>query len=65
MSNATIQIVFQPLGNIFGLTYYHETLLYTNAQGQQFYASAGSTADGNGPGLWQLSQPISGGSIGG
>jgi len=37
MGTETIAVYFKPLASIGGLTYYHETLVYTNAQGQTFY----------------------------
>ncbi|TND01461.1 MAG: Hemolysin-type calcium-binding region [Gammaproteobacteria bacterium] len=43
MSNETIHVVYEYLGSFAGLDYYHETLLYTNANGQQFLATAGPT----------------------
>jgi hypothetical protein len=40
MENETISVVFQPLGSIAQVTDYHETLVYTNAIGQEEYATA-------------------------
>ncbi len=40
MANETISIVYEPLGVFHGVTYYHETLLYTNSDGDQFMATA-------------------------
>jgi len=45
MSNETIKVYFEPLGTKDGLNYYHQTLVYTNSQGYDFVASAGSTSN--------------------
>jgi hypothetical protein len=36
----TITVYYEPLGTIFGLTYYHETLVFTNSAGEQFIATS-------------------------
>lgn len=43
MANESIRVFYEPLGQLGGNNYYHETLLYTNALGQQFIATAGPT----------------------
>ncbi|SRR5579883_2834482 len=41
MANETISVVYEPLGVFDSITYYHETLVYTNSSGEQFIATAG------------------------
>jgi hypothetical protein len=40
----TIKVVYEPLGQILGVEYYHETLVYTNSAGETYLASAFYTA---------------------
>jgi hypothetical protein len=40
MAAESIRVYFQPLLSVGGKTFHHETLIYTNADGQQFYATA-------------------------
>jgi hypothetical protein len=40
MATETIQVVYEKLGNVMGVSYYHETLLYTNGAGEKFIATA-------------------------
>ena len=42
----TIEVYFQPLGQFKGIAYYHQSLLYTNANGDKFLASAGPSGEG-------------------
>ena len=61
MSTETIQVVFKPLYTFAGEQYYHETLVYTNSQGQTFFTSIGPTNDANeiGASSAQLSATVS------
>src|ERR1700683_5871075 len=43
MTNETIKIYYYPVDSIAGLTVYHETAVYTNAEGQYFYSEATDT----------------------
>ena|SRR5258708_30212496 len=40
MAAESIRVHFQTLLSVGGKIFYHETLVYTNADGQQFYATA-------------------------
>jgi hypothetical protein len=40
MATESIRVYFQPLLSVGGKTFYHETLIYTNSDGQQSYATA-------------------------
>ena len=45
MPNESISIVYEPLGSVGDLNYYHETILYTNANGDQFIATSFPTGN--------------------
>lgn len=45
MAIETISIVYEPLGSIGGTYYFHETILYTNANGEQFVATSFPTGN--------------------
>jgi hypothetical protein len=40
----SISVVYEKLGTIAGVSFYHETLLYINSAGQQFFATSGPSA---------------------
>ena len=40
MAAESIRVYFQPLLSARGKTFHHETLVYTNSDGQRFYATA-------------------------
>lgn len=40
MAAENIRVYFQPLASFAGKTFHHETLVYTDSRGQQFYATA-------------------------
>ena len=40
MTAESIRVYFQPLLSVGGNTFYHETLIYNNSDGRQFYATA-------------------------
>jgi hypothetical protein len=42
-SNETISVYFEPLGTFNGLNYFHETIVYTNSSGQNFFLTSGPT----------------------
>jgi|GEM_PF-5525618 len=52
----TIKVVYEPLGTLAGVTRYHETLVYTNSQGQIFVASAGPNGNPTGSSLSNVAQ---------
>ena len=43
MPAESISVVYQPVVSFAGLTAYHETLVYTDASGNQSFASAGAS----------------------
>jgi hypothetical protein len=59
MASETIQVYFEPLGSIEGVTYYHETLVYTNASGEQFLATAYASTSPTGNPIANLSEASS------
>ncbi len=56
MSNETIKVIYEPLGSILGVEYYHETLEYTNSSGQDFFADSGPTSTPGGSQLYDVSE---------
>src|SRR3989454_1456274 len=60
MPAESISVVYQPVVSFAGLTAYHETLVYTDASGNQSFASAGaSTPEPGGSSLSNISQASS------
>ena len=59
MANESITVYFEPLGQVGGVTYYHETLIYTNSAGVSQYLTSGPsgsfTPTGNVNALSQMS----------
>ncbi len=48
MANESIAVYFKPLSTFSGLTYYHETLLYTDSNGVQYLVTAYDSIDAAG-----------------
>ena len=60
MPAESISVVYQPVVSFVGLTAYHETLVYTDASGNQHFATAGaSTPEPGGSSLSNISQASS------
>jgi hypothetical protein len=52
----TLTTIFEPLGTIAGVTYYHQTLEYVNSSGDAFFADSGPTKAPSGDTLSAVSQ---------
>lgn len=56
MAQETISIVYKPLGDIAGVEYYHQTVVYTNSSGQVSIASGTYTGNPTGNNVFNASQ---------